>query len=43
MPVELPYIRKNIKEFIKFMDPLIEDAENLEPAELIQLLRVSLD
>jgi len=43
MPVELPYIRKNIKEFIQFMDPLIEDAENLEPAELIQLLRVSLD
>ena len=43
MPIELPYIRKNIKEFIKFMDPLIEDAENLEPAELIQLLRVSLD
>ena len=43
MPIELPYIRKNVKEFIKFMDPLIEDAENLEPAELIQLLRVSLD
>jgi DNA helicase-2/ATP-dependent DNA helicase PcrA len=43
MPIELPYIRKNIKEFIQFMDPLIEDAENLEPAELIQLLRVSLD
>jgi len=43
MPIELPYIRKNVKEFIKFMDPLIEDAENLQPAELIQLLRVSLD
>jgi len=43
IPIELPYIRKNVKEFIKFMDPLIEDAENLEPAELIQLLRVSLD
>jgi DNA helicase-2/ATP-dependent DNA helicase PcrA len=43
MPIELPYIRKNVKEFIKFMTPLIEDAENLPPAELIQLLRVSLD
>jgi DNA helicase-2/ATP-dependent DNA helicase PcrA len=43
MPIELPYIRKNVKEFIKFMDPLIEDSENLQPAELIQLLRVSLD
>lgn len=43
IPIELPYIRKNVKEFIKFLDPLIEDAENLEPAELIQVLRVSLD
>ena len=43
MPIELPYIRKNVKEFIQFIDPLIEDAENLQPAELIQLLRVSLD
>jgi DNA helicase-2/ATP-dependent DNA helicase PcrA len=43
MPIELPYIRKNVKEFIKFMDPLIQDAENLQPAELIQLLRLSLD
>lgn len=43
MPIELPYIRKNVKELIKFLDPLIEDAENLEPAELINLLRTSLD
>ena len=43
MPIELPYIRKNVKEFIKFIDPLIADAENIQPAELIQLLRVSLD
>lgn len=43
MPIKLPYIRKNVKEFIKFMDPLIEDAETLEPAELINLLRVNLD
>jgi len=43
MPVELPYIRKNVKELIEFLDPLIEDAENLEPAELIDLIRTSLD
>jgi len=43
MPIKLPYIRKNVKEFIGFMDPLIEDAGNIEPAELINLLRASLD
>jgi len=43
MPMMLPYIRKNVKEFIEFLDPLIDDAENLEPAELINLIRVSLD
>ncbi len=43
MPIKLTYLRKNVKEFIKFMDPLIEDAENIEPAELINLLRASLD
>jgi len=43
MTIELPYIRKNVKEFIKFMDPLIEDAENLQPAEVIKLLRDALD
>jgi DNA helicase-2/ATP-dependent DNA helicase PcrA len=43
MPVELVYLRKSVREFIEFMDPLIADAENLQSAELIQLLRVSLD
>ena len=43
MPIEVPYIRKNARAFIEFMDPLIEDAENLEPGELISLLRGSLD
>jgi len=41
MPVDLPYIRKNVREFIQFIDPLIEDAENQQPSELIHLLRVS--
>ncbi|MDB4442480.1 ATP-dependent helicase [bacterium] len=43
MPIELPYIRKNVREFIQFIDPLIQDVENLQPAELIHLLRVALD
>jgi DNA helicase-2/ATP-dependent DNA helicase PcrA len=43
MPVELVYIRKSVREFIGFMDPLIADADNLQPSELIQLLRQSLD
>jgi DNA helicase-2/ATP-dependent DNA helicase PcrA len=43
MPVELPYIRKNVREFIQFIDPLIEDAANQQPSELIHLLRVALD
>jgi len=43
MPMMLLYIRKNVKEFIGFLDPLIDDADNLEPAELINLIRVSLD
>jgi len=43
MPVDLPYIRKNIREFIQFIDPLIEDSANQQPSEVIQLLRVALD
>jgi DNA helicase-2/ATP-dependent DNA helicase PcrA len=43
MPVDLPYIRKNIREFIQFIDPLIEDSANQQPSELIHLLRVALD
>lgn len=41
MPVELPYIRKNVKDLIRFLDPLI--AEPMEPGELISLLRGALD
>jgi len=43
MPIKLTYLRKNVKEFTGFLDPLIEDAENFQPAELINLLRVTLD
>jgi DNA helicase-2/ATP-dependent DNA helicase PcrA len=43
LPIDLPYIRKNVREFIQLIDPLIADAETLQPAELIQLLRSALD
>jgi DNA helicase-2/ATP-dependent DNA helicase PcrA len=43
MTVEVPYLRKNVKEFIEFMDALMDDADNIQPGELINLLRVSLD
>jgi DNA helicase-2/ATP-dependent DNA helicase PcrA len=43
MPIDLPYIRKNVREFIQLIDPLIEETANHQPAELIQLLRISLD
>jgi len=43
MPIEIPYIRKNVKEFVKFLDPLAEQSQSLSPSELINLLRVSLD
>ncbi|MFC1591384.1 ATP-dependent helicase [Thermodesulfobacteriota bacterium] len=43
IPIELPYIRHNMKDLRAFLDPLIEDAESLEPCELIQLIRSTLD
>jgi DNA helicase-2/ATP-dependent DNA helicase PcrA len=43
MPIELPYIRKNVREFIQLIDPLIEDAGNRHPSEVINFLRVTLD
>ncbi len=43
MGIDLVYVRKNVREFVGFMDPLIDDAGNLVPSEVIQLLRSSLD
>jgi len=43
MPIELPYIRKNVREFIQLIDPLVEDAGNRHPSEVINFLRVALD
>lgn len=41
--IDLPYVRKNVKEFISFIDPLIDYAGNLSPAEAISILRTNLD
>jgi DNA helicase-2/ATP-dependent DNA helicase PcrA len=43
MPVDLPYVRKNVRDFIAFLDPLVDYAPNLVPAEVIQMLRTHFD
>lgn len=43
MPVDLPYIRKNVKDFIQFISPLADYAPNLEPSEVISMIRSQLD
>jgi DNA helicase-2/ATP-dependent DNA helicase PcrA len=43
MPVDLPYVRKNVREFIAFIDPLVDYAPNLMPAEVLQMLRNQFD
>ncbi len=39
MPIDIPYLKKFIKEFIGIIKPLSRDCEQLEPAEIIHLLR----
>jgi len=41
--IKLPYIRNNVKEMIGFLNPLIENKNSLQPAELIAILREHLD
>jgi len=43
MPVDLPYIRKNVKDFISFISPLADYSPNLEPSEVISMIRSQLD
>jgi DNA helicase-2/ATP-dependent DNA helicase PcrA len=43
MPVDLPYVRKNVRDFIAFLDPLVDYAPNLMPPEVIQMLRTHFD
>jgi len=41
MPIELPYLRKNVEDFISLLDMAVE--QELEPAEIIHALRSALD
>ncbi|MGD9732979.1 MAG: ATP-dependent helicase [Desulfamplus sp.] len=43
MPVEVPYLRKHVKEFLEIMNPLIRDANLLEPSDITHILRDRLD
>jgi DNA helicase-2/ATP-dependent DNA helicase PcrA len=43
MPVDLPYVRKNVRDFISFLEPLVDYSPNLTPAEVIQMLRNHFD
>ena len=43
MPVDLPYIRKNVRDFISFINPLVDYAPNLNPQEVLQMLRNQFD
>jgi DNA helicase-2/ATP-dependent DNA helicase PcrA len=43
MDITVPYIKRNVKELIEFIDPLIRDAKEMKPGELIQIVRESLD
>jgi len=43
MPVDLPYIRKNVRDFISFINPLADYAPNLNPPEVLQMLRNQFD
>ena len=43
MPVDLPYIRINVRDFISFINPLVDYAPNLNPAEVLQMLRNQFD
>lgn len=43
MPVEIPYLRKHIREFLELMNPLARDVNLLEPSDIIHILRDGLD
>jgi DNA helicase-2/ATP-dependent DNA helicase PcrA len=41
--IEIPYLRKYVKQFVEIIDPLIRDKSQLEPAEMIGILREALE
>ncbi|MDA3789154.1 MAG: ATP-dependent helicase [Desulfobacula sp.] len=43
MPIDVPYLRKYVKEFISIIDPLIKNKDQIEPSEMVHILREGLD
>lgn len=43
MRIEPVYVRRSLRSFREFLNPLIEDAQTLHPSELLGLLRSTLD
>ena len=43
MPVAVLYLKHNIREFTKLVDSLVQRKDTTEPAEMIMMLRESLD
>ncbi|GAI73150.1 unnamed protein product, partial [marine sediment metagenome] len=41
--IALPYVKKNVKAFIAFLDPLIRDAGSMVPSEVLSIIREVLD
>ena len=42
-PVVVPYLKHNIREFIKLIDSLMQRKDKAEPAEMLMMLRETLD
>ena len=43
MHISVPFIRHNVREFIEFIEPLVDDAGEMTPVEVIQEIRDELD
>lgn len=43
MPIEISFLKTNVVEFIRLVDPLMEKVAELEPADLLYVLREALD
>jgi len=43
MRIKIPYIRRSVKEFTEFIEHIISCSDDMTPAEMIDLIRVSLD
>lgn len=43
MKIQIPYLKKYVKQFVEIIDPLIRDKNQLEPGEMIGILREALE